>query len=202
MSKRMMAILCGFVGASALVAASAVSQEHDGHGHGEGGEEMAAWMKMSQPGEHHEHMKPLVGNWNLLVTWRMSPDAAWEETNSTASITWAMGERFLLEKVRGDMGGQPFEGMAIMGYDNARKKHTSMWIDNHTTSTAMAYGTCDSSGKTMTFVGESIDPMTGESYKEKTVLRIINDNKLLFQMYRPGPDGGEFMSMEITYTRK
>ena len=54
----------------------------------------------------------------------------------------------------------------------------------------------------MTFVGESIDPMTGESYKEKTVLRIINDNKLLFQMYRPGPDGGEFMSMEITYTRK
>jgi hypothetical protein len=172
-------------------------------GHDEGMQAMMeAWMKAAQPGEHHALLQPLVGSWNMAVKWRMASDAPWQESVSSAEYRWIMGGRYLVEKGKGDMEEGPFEGMGILGYDNLRKKFTSIWIDSMSTATMVAYGTSDASGKTITFVGEGINPMTGQPQKEKSRIRIINNNKFLFEMYQPGPDGKEFLSMEVTCTRK
>lgn len=194
-----------FVGAMIAIPARVVSQ--DKKKAAEPKEEMmSAWMKAAEPGEHHEHLKPLVGRWNLRVQWRMTPEAEWTEEKATSEFQWIMGGRFLMEKVKGTMEpgmeGTPFEGLGFLGYDNLRKKHTTMWIDNMTTATSISYGTCDSSRKVMTLVGDGIDHMTRQPRKEKSILRIINNDKLVVEMYVPGPDGKEFKSMEITYTRK
>ncbi len=35
----------------------------------------------------------------------------------------------------------------------------------------------------------------------RTVERIVDDNTFVVEMYTPGPDGKDFMTMEITYNR-
>ena len=66
----------------------------------------------------------------------------------------------------------------------------------------IAEGTCDASGKVITYRGEGPDPMSGQTKRFKSVLRIVNKNKHVFDVYGTTPDGKEFKSAEVTYTRK
>ena len=215
---KMRTLLCGLlvIGAMVLFMMPVVAQEKEsGHTHKEGdaghqhGEEMdaamQAWAKMAAPGKFHEYLQPLVGTWGLSVEWKMFPSDEFETHKGTCAYKWILGGRFLLEKVKGEAmeeGGELFEGMGITGYDNQNKQYTSIWIDTMSTATYVCTGTGDESGKVFTFYGEETDPMTGQKIKTKSVLRIVSSNKLVCEMYRPGPDGKEFKNMEITYQRK
>jgi hypothetical protein len=139
----------------------------------------------------------------------MSPDAEWQEDKATAEVRWILGGRFLMQEVLGpaveaggEHKGQRFEGLGIIGYDSYTQKYTSSWRDTMTTMTFTSTGTCDKSGKEFTFIGEYDDVMTGGKKKERTVIRIINANKHVWESYGSAPDGTEYWSMEITYNRK
>lgn len=158
--------------------------------------------KAAEPGKHHANLKPLVGTWNVVLRRRRTPDAPWEESTSTAGYEWIMGSRFLLQKVRGKWAdNQPFEGMGILGYDRVRRKHTSVWVDNSGTVAATSEGTCNQSGNVITLYREYTDPMTGGTKRERSVLRITSNNEHVFEIHETGPEGQEFQSFEMTYTR-
>ncbi|HUU82717.1 MAG TPA: DUF1579 family protein [Phycisphaerae bacterium] len=186
----------------------------EGHEHGEGHEQgdtdeqvemdpqMVAWMKYAMPGEHHEYLKPMMGNWNLAIRYRMTAEAEWQEDKATAVFRWILGGRFMMQEVTGEeFMGQRFEGLGIIGYDNYAKKYTCTWQDTMMTMTMITTGTCDSSGKEFTFSGEYDDVVTGKTKKGKSVIRIINENKLVWEGYDTTEDGTEYQSMEIAYTR-
>jgi len=164
---------------------------------------MEAWKKMSEPGEFHAHLQPLVGRWNQVTKHRMSPDQPWEESTGIAEYRWILDGRFLQQDVKGEMAeGYPFIGLGIMAYDNVKRKYVSVWADNFMSGFMLAEGACDDSGKVITFQGEYSDPMTGKIQKDKSVFRIINNDKHVFEMYGTTPDGKEFRSLEVTYTRR
>jgi hypothetical protein len=62
-------------------------------------------------------------------------------------------------------------------------------------------GTFDASTKTFTLMGESPDCMAGKYVKSRTVDKMVDADHWTMQMYSQGPDGKEFMGMEIAYTR-
>lgn len=175
----------------------------------EGDDEMAAMMaeimKYATPGEHHEHLKPLAGRWELATKFRMDADAPWDEGTGESVIEWILGGRFLQQKVMSPPTEEmpmPFEGFGLMGYDNLAKKHINLWTDNFLTGVMFFTGSCDASGKVVTLSGEFQDPKkSGEMTKERWVYRIINNNKFVFEMWQPGMDGRDFLHGEITYTR-
>jgi hypothetical protein len=111
------------------------------------------------------------------------------------------GGRYLVEHFRCSFMDDPFEGMAIIGYDNQKKKHVSIWIDSHSTGIMMSEGTYDEATKTTTMMGDYVDPLRGPM-KMKNVLREISKDKNVMEMYDIGPDGKEQKTMEITYTRE
>ena len=128
-----------------------------------------------------------------------------QESTGTAEYEWILGGRYVLEKVRGNPeteGQTPFEGMGVHGYDNLKQKYVAMWIDNMMTGLFTSEGTCDASGKIITLLGEDTDPTTGKAMQIRSVLRIVDDNKWVSETYCQGPDGKEFMAVELTYTRK
>ncbi len=174
------------------------------HSHeGEMDEHMAAWMKYAAPGEHHQHLKPLAGNWNLDVKYRHSPDEEWQTSNATSEVRWILGGRFLHEEVTGEeFMGQIFQGVGIYGYDNYAKKYTSIWMDSMSTMTMASTGSCDASGKVLTYEGAYDDPFTGSKKKIKSTTRIINENKHVMESVDHTADGKEFKNMEIVYTRR
>jgi hypothetical protein len=47
-----------------------------------------------------------------------------------------------------------------------------------------------------------IDPTTGKECNFRQVMRIVDNDHQVTEMYVPGPDGKEYKSMEIKSTRK
>ncbi len=108
-------------------------------------ERIAEYMKYSMPGEHHTHLKPLVGKWQLAGKVRVAPEAPWQEFHSESQAEWILGGRFIMEKIKGEPSQwmpQPFEGLRILGYDNYKKKYVSQWMDNFATAVFISEGQC------------------------------------------------------------
>ena len=196
-------LAAALVGVTALVTSRAVSDDKKQPADdAKENEMMAKWAAAGTPGEFHKKLDAFVGDWKGVSKFWMDPSQEPMTSKATMKNTWIFGGRFLKQEYKGQVTGQPFEGFGLWGYDNLKKKYTSTWTDSMSTAIMAELGTCDASGKTFTLFGSHDDPITGKAVKTKSITRIINKDKHVFEMYEPGPDGKLFKNLEIVYTRK
>lgn len=202
-------VLCGVVAAASIgfLSGRVVSDEPGGK-KGEqkmSAEEEAMMKKMAElgsPGPHHKHLEALAGNWETSTRFWMAPGQGGEATKGTCKRKWILAGRFLTEEFEGEAMGQPFNGFGMFGYDNVSKKFVSTWCDTMTTGLTTSTGSFDAAGKTFNYAGEYNCPMTGEAKKVREVTRMVSESKHVFEMYDKDPEGKEFKTLEVTYTRK
>ncbi len=164
---------------------------------------MEAWQKFATPGPEHAKLKSLAGSYDIDVTFWMDPKGPPETSKAKAELKMIMGDRYLQQEVTGEMMGQPFNGMAITGYDNAKKKYVSTWIDSVGTGIFRSEGTADKSGNTINFQSEQTDPMTGKITKGRDIWKWDEAGNFTSEMWGKGPKGGkEYKQMEIKYSKK
>ncbi len=167
---------------------------------------MAEMMKKAEtactPGDAHQALEPLVGEWTAEVKTWMTPDAPPVASKGTAKSTWTLNGRFVQQEFTGDFMGQPFHGISFTGHDNVRGKYRSVWIDDMSTTMVVSEGDADSGGKVITLGGSYACAMTGEKDKATTqIYRILSPDKHVFEMHDPAR-GENSKVMEITYVRK
>lgn len=192
--------------------AMAAAEEHmaEGHEHmAEGQPEMSpeeaammkAWEAAMTPGAPHADLARSAGHYTMRIKmWMGDPSAEPMVSEGTAHREMAMGGRYLVEKVEGDMGGDPFHGMGYTGYDNTKGTYWSVWVDDHSTGVMLSEGEVDESGK-MVMVGNYADPVSKATKSMKSVSWWEGDDKEMLEMY--DQRGGEWVrTMEITYVRK
>lgn len=162
---------------------------------------MKAWSEYATPGENHKVLDYFVGEWDYTLEWKMSAKDKATKSSGTTTGEWILDGRFIKMNAQGTSMGQPFEGFGHMGYDNATKKYTSLWIDNMSTGMLKSWGYYYPSSKKFVEWGKFMDPIMGKQ-AFRAVTDIKKDNKFTYEMYITGKDGKEFELMEITYTRK
>jgi hypothetical protein len=163
--------------------------------------DMKAMMAYSTPGEIHQMLAKTVGSWNAVVTMWMQPGAPPTNSNAECTNEMILGGRYLQSRNKGTFFGSPFEGIGIIGYDNAKKVFVNSWIDNMGTGMMYLTGTWDPATKSINFTGSMVDPAKGGDVKVREVYKIGDDNTQIMEMYSI-TDGKEFKNMEIKYTRK
>lgn len=163
--------------------------------------DMMAWVKAGTPGDMHKWMDSLSGKWDCVVKSWMAPDAPPDESKGTMTNEMILGGRYMRSTFKGDMMGQPFDGLAMTAFNNTTGKFEGTWADSMSTGMMWMTGTYDTATKTMTMTGEMADPVTGKMKKSREVTRYPDANKHISQFFDVGPDGKETMVMEITYTR-
>ncbi|MCG6964765.1 MAG: DUF1579 domain-containing protein [Acidobacteria bacterium] len=163
---------------------------------------MEAWMKAATPGPQHQWLAKMAGTWSLEVKSWMDPKAPPTVSTGDATMKMTMDGRYLKEKVNGTMMGAPFQGLGFTGYDNIIKRYVSVWMDNMSTGIMRSEGAYDEATHTMTMTGTYVDPVSGKTKTMKGTSRYEGDNRVVFTYYDTTPDGTEYKSMEITYTRK
>ena len=161
---------------------------------------MEAMMKLAEPGEHHEHLKVLAGTWKTTTKWWMGPGEP-DISQGVAKNTWILGGRFLQMEFKSTSGDHPFEGFGLLGYDNTKKQHVSVWCDTMRTMIGVSYGTSDDSGKVFTYISSYDDPTTRQTKKMRMVTKVINDDKHVFTIHNIDKDGKENQELEVTYVR-
>jgi len=162
-------------------------------------EMMAAWQKAASPGPEHERLAAMAGNWTFSGTFWMAPEAPPETSTGTAEREMTLGGRVLVERVKSEMMGQPFEGFGLSGFDNVSGKYWGTWNDNMGTGLMIAQGTCAEDG-TCEFTGTWNDAMVNGPKTVRMTMKADADREV-HAMYDKAPDGTEFKSMELVYTR-
>ncbi len=162
---------------------------------------MKVWQDYMTPGEVHKMIASANGEWSGAITMWM--DAKTPPTQSTGTVTneMIMGGRYQLSKTTCMMMGMPFEGMSLLGYDNAKKIFTSTWIDNFGTGTMTLEGTWNAATRSIEFKGKAVDPMTGKDMAVKELVKFTDNDNQEMQMYEMR-NGTEIKTMEIKFTRK
>ena len=160
---------------------------------------MQAWMTAMTPGEHHEHIKKLAGNFDYTMKMWEDPSAPPVESSGKRTSKFLLGGRYLEETYTGSFMGMPFEGIGTMGYDNVGKQYVSTWIDNMSTGIMTSHGQCSTAGWEMT--GESLDPMTGKPVTMKSKTSMPDADTIVMEMWVPGANGKDFKTMEMTCKR-
>jgi hypothetical protein len=162
---------------------------------------MANWTNYMTPGDMHKMMATWDGVWNAEITMWMDEKTAPQNATGKAEYKMILNGLYQSSKYTGDMMGMPFEGMSTTGFDNHKKVFLSTWIDNMGSGIMIMEGPWDAASKTMTLKGKMVDPASGEEKDFKQVIKIIDDNTQLMEMYGPGENGKEFKTMQIKYTR-
>ncbi len=185
---------------------SLAAQETGGQAPQMSEQEKAMWAAMEKagtPGKQHQWLAKKAGSWTFTGKfWMgMNPSAPPTEVSGTVERTSALGGRVLTETVKSEMMGQPFEGHGMTGYDNVKQEFWGTWNDSMTTGVMLSAGQCDEKGN-CTFKSTYTDPMTGETRETRMVSREEGADKEVMEAFDKGPDGKEFKSMELVYTRK
>lgn len=171
---------------------------------------MATMMELAKPGENHKMLEEMVGTWTYKVKFWMSPDTNTPpmESSGTALTKSTMGGRYFISEHKGKMqmpGPEgkmqeaEFNGMAVEGYDNVKKKFVSSWIDNMGTGIMHSEGVYDPASKTLTYESE-YEPMPGVKTKVRELVTIADRDHHTME-YFEDQGGREVKTMEIAYTR-
>lgn len=155
---------------------------------------MEAYMKAGAVTAEHKALEYFAGRWKVESKMWTAPGAPPTESVNTNEGRMILGGRYALLDYKGEMMGQPFEGLQISGYDNLAKAYTTFWIDNSSTSFYLLKGTYDAAKKTYTFTGRWADPLGGDT-PVRMVVRIVSPDVYESETYMALPDGKEFLNM-------
>lgn len=145
-----------------------------------------------KPGPEHEHLKQMEGTWDATVEFGGS------ESKGVMTYKMDLGGLWLFAKFEADFGGMKFQGRGADGYDPARKKYLSLWVDSMSTAPLVSEGTYDKDTNTLTMTGEGPGP-DGKPAKMKMVTQYKDADHMTFTLTHP--DGGQ-PPMTIKYTRR
>ena len=162
---------------------------------------MKAWEENMTPGPQHAMLAKSDGAWTAETNMWMAPDAPPMTSKATSMNKMILGGRYQQSTFKGELMGQPFEGVSTTGYDNTKKVYTSHWIDNMGTTPMHMEGTWDEATKSINFKGKMLCA-NGQEADMREVYKIVDDNTHVMEMY--GPDmktGKEYKHMEIKFTK-
>jgi hypothetical protein len=131
----------------------------------------------------------------------MDPTVPPTKTTGNVANKMILGGRYQYSMFTGTMMGMPFEGINIIGYDNAKKMFVSSWFDNFGTGILNMHGTLDEATNTINLNGKQTDPVTGKDIDVRETFKIIDSKNQEMEMFMT-LNGIETKSMEVKYTKK
>ena len=161
---------------------------------------MKAWMAFMSPGKEHEWMAKFNGTWKEEMKIWMEEGQPEEKHTSMCTNKMIYNGLYQQSVHKGNFNGMPFEGTSTMGYDNAKKKFVSTWIDNMGSGIMYTEGTYDSSNKMLTLAGTCTDPLSGKVMNVRETMSIIDDKTQMMEMYET-KNGKERKTMEMKLTK-
>jgi hypothetical protein len=149
-----------------------------------------------KPGPEHKALEKLAGTWDVVTTLPGNIKA-----KGTMTCKMECGGLWLVRDIESKFGNLPFHYKGLDGYDPVKKKYVSVQFDSLTTVPTLLEGTYDETTKTITQTGEARD-FDGSPETIKSVLKNVDDDHQLVEVFRVFPDGKEVKHLTIEYSRR
>jgi len=153
------------------------------------------------PGPMHRWLASFTGTWEADVISYMDPTKP-DTSKLTQTYSMILNGLYQEAKLTGTMMGMPFEGRSLNGFDNAKKKFQTTWMDSFSSGFTYMTGDYDSTSKTLNLKGTQSNPSTGVDMGIREVMKIIDIDTYTLTMYGDAPGGKEIKFMEGIFKRK
>jgi Protein of unknown function (DUF1579) len=157
-----------------------------------------------KPTAEHKVLAADEGTWDATVkSFFAGPQEEPMVSKGTETNRLLTGGLWIVSKFEGDIGGMKFEGSGQFGYDPIKKKYVGTWIDSMSPNLSLLEGSYDSKTKTMTYVGDGVDPTGKMKFSQRMVTTYKAEGTRAFTLYMTvAKEAGEVKVMEITYTKR
>jgi hypothetical protein len=163
---------------------------------------LKALAENGKPGPEHKKLEPLVGDWTFTLKLWTNPNESPAEVQGTVERKWIMGGRFVQETVKGKCEcGNTFEGLGLLGYDNAQKKFTATRVCGLCGKVCSSKGTVTDSDQKFEFATEEYCPLCREMVKGRDELILEGKDKIILNVYKT-VKGKEVKVIEVVSIRK
>jgi len=152
-------------------------------------------QEFPKPGPEHERIKEMVGTWDAVM------DMAGQKTKAAVTYKSICGGMWVESDFEGDLGGAPFQGRGLDGYNQITKKYVGVWVDSMSSAPLRFEGDYDAKTKLLVMTGESLNP-NGNLEKFKSTTETKDKDHFTFKMFMIQPDGQEQLAFTIEYMRR
>ena len=157
---------------------------------------IASAQEPQTPGPEHAHLKGMVGNWDAVMEMGGQKSKASVVYKSICSGMWIANE------FESEVGGAPYQGHGMDGYDQLKKKFIGYWFDSMTSAPLAFEGNFDADHKVLTMTGTS-PGQDGKPQKFRSTTEMKGPNQMSFKMFMTSvTDGKEELGFTIEYTRR
>ncbi len=157
--------------------------------------------EIQKPTAEHSALGRAEGTWDASVEISMGPPGSPPQLSKGVETNrLCCGGLWLVTEFKSNPGSPPFEGHGITGYEPAKKKYISTWVDSDLTTPMTSEGSYDASGRTLTMRGSMVS--RGKTLQWRDVQVWKDDDTRQFTTFMRGLDGKETPSLSITYTRR
>ncbi len=171
--------------------------------------DLPSYKKMVEGGrpsfEKNAVLAGLAGEWQYKAAFWAVPGAEPKWTTGKISNEMTLDGRFLSSSFVGflDVGGNDamIKGQGLMGYDNARKVFTSVWVDTQTTGMMIGSGKYDTKTGSIIETGQFTNPLTGAEARFRSELRFTGANDYKRTIFAVDKSGKETKLMEFDYSK-
>jgi len=161
---------------------------------------MEVWQAAATPGEPHERLAEMAGEWTGQVeTWAV-PGMEPMVSESSVVREMTLDGRVIEERWSGEMMGMPFQGHGRTGYNNVTEDYWSTWTDNVSTGLMTFTGQYDAESDRYEFTGSYVDPVSKQTVDTRSVSHSPESGKEIMEMFETR-GGEEIMTMRITLTK-
>lgn len=173
-------------------------------------EKPATFMKMIEratpaDADNRGVLAPLMGEWHYTATVWTGAGEAPQPANGQIINEMTLDNRYLASKVTGRLNIEGefavLNGNGWIGYDNAKKSFTSIWIDSLSPGMMAGSGTYDEKAKTITETGSFTNPFNGLEEKFRAEIRFVDAGNYERTVYTTGKSGKEAKLMEFKYNK-
>jgi Protein of unknown function (DUF1579) len=170
------------------------------------------WVSRGIPGEGHAALAPLIGTWrveqSIYATTGRSPDLPpIVSDNILTTRVWIADGQYIEDTTEGTVQGQPYWRRGWLGYSNIDRRYE--WVTVAPRVPMMIYLGKPGSGAqtpielTGVFTDQGVvsEQTVGKPVKQRTVIRIENNDRHIFELYFTPPGGKEQLALRLLYTR-
>ncbi|MGH7679331.1 MAG: DUF1579 family protein [Gemmatimonadaceae bacterium] len=153
---------------------------------------------VTRPGPAHRRLDPLVGAWD--VSTRFGNGTGPERIGrARAQAIWTLDGRVLRQDFTAESG---LVVMQLIGFDTQRGTYYVLRFDNLDTGVLHAEGSASADGRTISAVGDRVDPLTGKVAPLRIVLTVVDSNRFNVEWYARQQDGSELRTALLEHTRR
>lgn len=164
---------------------------------------MAEKFEISKATGHHARLSKLSGEWGGYTSVWFGPDTLADHSPVQGSIRPILDGRFMLHEYKGSFGGEPLEGLAIIGYHLALEKYQMAWIDSFHNGAAMMFCDGNKADEKLRVLGSYayVTPEQVQDWGWRTEIEMKSDDELIITAYNISPEGEEVKATETVYMK-